>query len=103
MEEAKPAALAGRRVVEVCDESGMYCGKLLADLGADVLRVEPPGGDPLRGIPPQPDGVANSPMGLRFRYLNTNKRTQCLDLADADGAEAFKQLVASADLVLETM
>ena len=81
----------------------MYCGKLLADLGADVLRVEPPGGDPLRGIPPQPDGVANSPMGLRFRYLNTNKRTQCLDLADADGAEAFKQLVASADLVLETM
>ncbi|MDE0911940.1 MAG: CoA transferase, partial [Myxococcota bacterium] len=103
MEEAKPAALAGRRVVELCDESGMYCGKLLADLGADVLRVEPPGGDPLRGIPPQPDGVANSPMGLRFRYLNTNKRTQCLDLADADGAEAFKQLVASADLVLETM
>jgi len=42
------SALAGRRVLELADETGAYCGKLLADLGAEVIRIEPPGGDATR-------------------------------------------------------
>ena len=45
-------ALAGRRILELADASGAYCGKLLADLGAEVIRIEPPGGDATRSLPP---------------------------------------------------
>lgn len=92
-------ALSGRRVLELSDESGMYCGKLLADLGADVLRIEVPGGDAARTIPPHgPDRD-----GLRFRYLNTSKRSRCLDLERPDGRREFLQLATGADIVIETL
>ena len=55
--KAAQGALAGTRVIELADESGCYCGKLFADMGADVVKVEPPGGDPARGLTPlAPDG-----------------------------------------------
>ncbi|MFT5443491.1 MAG: crotonobetainyl-CoA:carnitine CoA-transferase CaiB-like acyl-CoA transferase, partial [Myxococcota bacterium] len=95
-------ALDGRRVIEISDESGMYCGKLLADLGAEVLRIEPPGGDPLRTIPPHlPGGEGGT--GLRFRYLNTSKRIVSLDLEDAAGKARLLELAADAELVVECL
>lgn len=106
----KAGALAGMRVLELSDESGMYCGKLLADLGADVLRIEAPGGDPARSIPPLwSDAAAASEAepslqtGLRFRYLNTGKRSVALNLEDAEGKRHLLELATRADLVIECL
>jgi len=52
-----PGPLAGLRVLELADEKGQFCGKLLADLGADVVKIEPPGGEPCRHIGPFPDDI----------------------------------------------
>lgn len=87
----KNAALSGIRVLEVADASGAYCGKLLADLGADVIKIEPPGGDAGRRRP-----------GSFFLYANANKRSVVLDLDSRSGRSAFRRLAATADLVLET-
>jgi len=88
----------------------MYCGKLLADLGADVLRVEAPGGDPLRSIPPLWDGGRAGSQGrdvietgLRFRYLNTSKRSLALDLETRAGQRRFMELATEADLIIECL
>jgi len=96
------AALAGRRVIELADESGVYCGKLLADLGADVIKVERPGGDASRSIPPFLDGAPASDASFFFLYMNTSKRGVTLDLTRREGQELFRRLAASADLVIET-
>ncbi len=86
-------ALAELRVLELGQEiAAPYCTKLLADLGADVIKVERPGGDPLR---------AHGEGSRLFRYLNANKRSALLDLRSAAGADAARQLVAGADLVVE--
>jgi len=76
-------ALHGRRVLDLADESGAYCGKLLADLGADVVKIEPPGGDASRRHPPFRDGAAHPDASLFFLYMNTSKRGVTLDLAAA--------------------
>jgi len=97
-----PAALAGLRVIELASESGVYCGKLLADLGADVIKIEPPGGDATRGAPPLLEGVPRSDASLFFQYMNTSKRGVQLDLNRSADCECFRQLVTRADLVIET-
>ena len=81
-------ALAGRRVLELAGPSGAYCGKLFADLGADVIKVEPPGGDPARWIPPFWGDLPHPERSLPFLYLNANKRSLELDLASAAGRES---------------
>jgi crotonobetainyl-CoA:carnitine CoA-transferase CaiB-like acyl-CoA transferase len=108
--DARNGALAGLRVLELSDESGMYCGKLLADLGADVLRIEAPGGDRVRSNPPLWSGdgshSADPPAqrcGLRFRYLNTSKRSLALDLEAPEGRGRFIELARGADLVIECL
>ncbi len=105
---AETGALSGLRVLELSDESGMYCGKLLADLGADVLRIEMPGDAGLRSLAPLwgGDGSAASDCtdertGLRFRYLNTSKRSLALDLEQRAGRQRFLELARRADLVVE--
>ena len=68
-------ALDGLRVVELADEiSGPYCGKLLADLGADVTKVEAPEGDPLRRWGPFPGDEPDPERAGLFEYLNAGKR-----------------------------
>jgi benzylsuccinate CoA-transferase BbsE subunit len=95
-------ALGGRRVLELADEKGVYCGKLLADMGADVIKIEPPGGDATRHQPPfwkdrpDPDG------SLFFLYMNTSKRGVTLDLRRSAGQNIFKQLAGTADIIVET-
>jgi benzylsuccinate CoA-transferase BbsE subunit len=89
-------------VLELADESGVYCGKLFADMGADVVKIERPGGDPTRDIPPflrdepDPDG------SLFFLYMNTSKRGVTLDIERPEGQALFRRLAATADLVVET-
>ena len=90
--------LDGVRVIDLADERGELCGRLLADLGADVLRVEPPGGARSRSLPPfAPDGTS-----LYFAYRNTNKRGTVLDLDEAGDRERLRALVASAEVFVES-
>jgi benzylsuccinate CoA-transferase BbsE subunit len=99
---AADAALAGRRVLELADESGVYCGKLLADMGADVIKIERPGGDATRDIPPFLGERPGEDASLFFLYMNTSKRGVTLDIATPEGRDLFERLAAMADLVVET-
>ena len=95
-------ALAGLRVVEIAgDIAGPYCTKLLADLGADVIKIEPPTGDPLRDWGPFPGGVTDPNKSGLFEYLNAGKHGATIDL-DADSS-ASHSLIASADLLCDGM
>jgi len=89
--------LAGLRVVDMADEKGELCGRLLADLGADVIRVEPPGGARSRRLPPFHEG--NS---MYFAARNANKRGVTIDLDDPAGSERLRRLVETADVLVET-
>ncbi len=98
----KKSALEGRRVLELADEKGVYCGKLLADMGADVIKVERPGGDATRYFPPFWRDEPHPERGLFFLYMNTSKRGVTLDIEKAEGRELFGRLAATADIVIET-
>lgn len=95
-------ALAGLRVLDLSGASGQYCGKMFSDLGADVILVEPPGGSPVRSLPPLFRGTDGAEHSLSFAYFNAGKRSACIDLDDPDGRQRFKALVAGSDLVLES-
>jgi len=98
----EPSALGDVRVLDLSGEMGMYCGKLLADLGADVVKIEPPGGDPARRIGPFYHDEPDAEKSLSFFYLNTSKRGITLNLESSDGRELFRRLVKTADVVLES-
>jgi crotonobetainyl-CoA:carnitine CoA-transferase CaiB-like acyl-CoA transferase len=93
---------AGLRVLELADEKGHFCGKLLGDLGADVVKIEPPGGEPCRDVGPFLDDVPHRDRSLSFWYYNTSKRGITLNLETADGRALFRRLADDADVVLET-
>ena len=99
---AAPGPLSGLRILELADEKGQFCGKLLGDLGADVVKIEPPGGDACRHVGPFVDDIPHPDRSLSFWYYNTSKRSITLDLEMADGRQLFRRLAASADVVLET-
>lgn len=102
MDGGQDGALGGSRVLELCDETGAGCGKLLADLGADVIKIEPPGGDASRRIPPFWGGEAGADRSLPFLYANTNKRSLTLDLGRAADRARLRGLARGAALVVET-
>ena len=94
-----PGALSGLRVIEYSlGPAGAMCAKTFADFGADVLKIEPPGGDPARRLGPfrndRPDPEAS---GI-FLYLNANKRGLTLDLRKEEGRRRIHELVAGADM-----
>ena len=95
------SALKGLRILELANERIAFAGKLLADMGADVILIEPPGGDPSRHYPPFANDQPGSESSLWWWHYNTSKRGVVLDLDKAEDRERFKQLVASADMVLE--
>ncbi len=97
-----PLALDDIRVLDLAGEPGMYCGKLLAELGADVIKIEPPGGDPARRIEPFFHDEVDPNKSLYFFGLNSSKRSITLDIASADGQALFKRLLPKADVVVET-
>ncbi len=98
----QPSALGDVRVLDLTGEMGLYCGKLLADLGADVIKIEPPGGDPARRVGPFYHDEPDTEKSLSFLNLNTSKRGITLSLEHEDGRELFRRLVKTADVVLET-
>ena len=95
-------ALAGLRVLDISGEPGQFCTKLMADMGADVLKIEPPGGDPVRHLGPFYHDEAALDRSLYWFMLNTSKRSVTLDITTPRGAEFFRQLVATADFVVES-
>lgn len=94
--------LTGLRVLELADEKGQFCGKLLGDLGADVVKIEPPGGEPCRHVGPFLDDFPHPDRSLSFWYYNTSKRGITLNLETPDGRALFRRLAANADVILET-
>ena len=96
-----PAALAHLRVVELGDVPGAYAGRLLADLGADVIKVEPPVGAAERRLPPFAGGVEGIERSLPFIHANTNKRGLVLDLSTAGDRDTFAKLLRSADVFID--
>jgi crotonobetainyl-CoA:carnitine CoA-transferase CaiB-like acyl-CoA transferase len=85
-------------VIDLADEMGAMCGRMLGDLGADVIRVEPPAGAPSRQLPPfAPDGTS-----LWFAYRNGNKRGVTADLRTDAGRERLLGLLAGADAFIES-
>jgi len=97
-----PGPLAGLRVLELADEKGQFCGKLLADLGADVVKIEPPGGEATRRVGPFLDDIPHPERSLSFWYYNTSKRGITLNLETADGRWLLRRLATTADVILET-
>ena len=94
--------LSGLRVLELADEKGQFCGKLMADLGADVVKIEPPGGDTTRAVGPFLDDIPGPNRSLSFWHYNTSKRGVTLDLESGEGHGLFRRLASTADIVLET-
>lgn len=96
------AALSDLRVLDLTDIKGALCAKLMGDMGADVIKIEPPTGDPMRAIGPFLDGTPHPERSLLYWFYNTSKRGITLDLHQPAGQELFKQLVKSADVVIES-
>ena len=96
------SALSDIRVLDLAGEIGVYATKLLADLGADVIRIEPPDGDPLRLVGPFYHDEPSPDRSLYFFNLNTSKRGVTLDIMSEEGRALFERLVATADIVVET-
>lgn len=97
--------LEGLRVIDLAGESGVFAGRMLAELGADVIRVEPPGGDGIRRRPPFLDGPALSESAresLHHLHFNAGKRGVTLDGHTPRGIEVLGRLAAVADIWLET-
>ena len=91
------AALAGLRVVDFTTTiAGPHCTRLLADLGATVIKIEAPDGDMMRTRPPLRDGAS-----AMFGQLNINKQSVVLDLKNPDGVAAARKLIAGADVLVE--
>lgn len=94
--------LEGLRIVELADQQAEWAGKLLADMGADVIKVEPPDGAPTRRIGPFVDDLPDPERSLFFWHYNTSKRSVTLDLTRREGRALWLQLVRGADAVIET-
>jgi len=90
------------RVLDLTDEKGFLCGKVLGDLGADVIKVEKPGGDPSRSIGPFYHDIADPEKSLYWFAFNASKRSITLDIQTDDGQEVFRKLVKTADVVIES-
>ncbi|WP_338618834.1 CoA transferase [Pigmentiphaga sp. CHJ604] len=95
--EPRELPLAGITVIEFCSiAAGPFCGMLLADLGAEVVKVEAPGGDAMRAWPPLSEGYSEN-----FASLNRNKRSVVLDLKNPADAATARALVDKADVLIE--
>ena len=90
------------RVLDLAGPAGVLCGKLLADHGADVVLVEPPGGHPGRTLAPFVGDDPHPEKSLYFLYYNTNKRSITLDLESETGRSLFRRLASKADAVVES-
>lgn len=100
--EKHEAALTGYRVLDLTDDKGYYCSKILAELGADVIKIEPPGGDPSRSIGPFYKDTPDPENSLYWWAYNTSKRGITLNIESTQGKDIFRRLVKTADVVVES-
>jgi len=102
MEKKNMGLLSPYRVLDLCDEKGVVCGRILGDFGADVIKVESPGGDPCRNIGPFYHDIPHPENSLFWFAYCANKRGITLNIESADGKEIFRKLVKTADVVVES-
>jgi benzylsuccinate CoA-transferase BbsE subunit len=95
-------ALDGLRVLDLTDLKGHLCGRLLADMGADVIKIEPPAGDSARRIGPFMDDQPHRDRSLFFWFYNLNKRSITLDIDHPEGAAILRRLASGADVIIES-
>jgi len=100
--ETGKALLNSRRVLDLTDEKGFLCGKILADLGADVIKIEKPGGDKARNTGPFYHNIPDPEKSLYWFAYNLNKRGITLNIEARQGRQIFTKLVRTADFVLES-
>lgn len=100
--EREEGMLSPYRILDLTDEKGLMCGKVMGDLGADVIKIERPGGDFARNIGPFYHDEPDPEKSLFWFSFNANKRGITLDIETADGQEIFKKLVTSADIIVES-
>ena len=101
-EDQRSGPLSDLKVLDLAGPIGVYCAKLMADLGADVVRIEPPKGDSMREIGPFFDDDPNPEKSLYWWHFNTSKRGVTLDLEHPEGQEIFRRLVKWADIGVES-
>src|SRR6266581_6913378 len=101
MGNAGPGMLAGLRVIEVADERAEYTGLLLAGLGAEVVKIEPPEGNATRWIGPFLKDRPGLERSLYFWDYNRNKKSVVLDLREAPACEDLLRLLGGADVLLD--
>src|SRR5918995_6267520 len=94
--------LKGYRALDLSGLSGQLCGRVLADLGMEVIKIEPPGGDPVRNLPPFLRAANGKRLSTTFAHLNAGKASKVLDLDKESERDEFRALVKTADLVLES-
>ena len=90
------------RMLDLTDEKGFLCGRALSDFGAEVIKIEKPGGDPARRIGPFYQDTPDPEKNLYWLAFNANKKSITLDIETAEGREIFKKLVKTADVVIES-
>src|SRR5512135_3480100 len=96
-------AFAGQTILDLTRGiAAPYCTKLLADFGANVIKIEPPGGDLTRGLGPFAGEEPGPERSGTFFYLNTNKLSVTLSVHMQEGVDVFRKLVMSADAVVES-
>lgn len=93
--------LQGYRALDLTGLSGQLCGRMLGDLGMEVIKIEPPGGDPGRNLPPFVRSADGKRLSTTFAHLNAGKASKVLDLDNESDRRTFRQLVETADVVLE--
>ncbi len=90
------------RVLDLTDDRGYLCGRMLGDMGADIIKIEPPQGDPGRSIGPFYQDIPHPEKSLYWYAYNLNKRGITINLETADGRELFQRLAAGADFIIES-
>lgn len=99
---ARAGLLTPFRALDLADELGFLCGKILGDMGADVIKIERPGGDPARNLGPFLGGSPDPEKSLYWFAFNNNKRGITLNLESEKGREIFRELLRKADFVIES-
>ena len=97
-----PQPLSDCIVLDLTEGGFNWCGKVLADFGADVIKVEPPGGSPTRGTGPFVDGQPGPERSLFWAAYCVNKRSVVIDLAESAGVAMFRRLADGADILIES-
>ena len=97
-----PKFLQGFRALDLTGLSGQLCGRILVDLGMEVIKIEPPGGDPVRKLAPFVKSPTGSELSTTFAHLNAGKASKVLDLGKEADRQVLRKLVETADVVLES-